>query len=291
MLQTANLAASTRQKYTRVVESYLATGGSLTDSATLTAFAVTLSPSRRGHLKSAVRKWTEMMATAVKGQATPDNINSIQATLLRFESLQEAITVSAPKGTKTHTWLSQKEVQQLLRQPEIGTALGRRDKIALGLCVAAGLRREEAVAVKFADMEQLPSGESTRTVIQVRGKGAKDRTVPIRASLAADMMAWSAEIGVDGYVLRSLGRGNRLGEGLTAVSLFRIVAKYGKQIGKPELTPHDLRRSFAHLGYDAGVPITQISILLGHASIETTMRYLNLALDIDTTVSDFIPYE
>jgi len=39
------------------------------------------------------------------------------------------------------------------------------------------------------------------------------------------------------------------------------------------------------------VPITQISILLGHASIATTMRYLNLTLDIGSTVSDFIPYE
>jgi len=46
MLQTANLAESTRQKYTRVVESYVATGGGLTDSAALTTYAATLSSSR-----------------------------------------------------------------------------------------------------------------------------------------------------------------------------------------------------------------------------------------------------
>lgn len=68
------------------------------------------------------------------------------------------------------------------------------------------------------------------------------------------------------------------------------MAKYGKQMGKPELASHDLRRTYAQLGYEAGVPITQISTLLGHASIETTMRYLNLDLDLETTVSDFIPY-
>lgn len=80
-------------------------------------------------------------------------------------------------------------------------------------------------------------------------------------------------------------------EELTAVSLFRIVARYGKRVGKPTLAPHDLRRTYAQLGYEAGVPVTQISILLGHASIETTRRYLNLELDLQTTVSDFVPYE
>ena len=48
-------------------------------------------------------------------------------------------------------------------------------------------------------------------------------------------------------------------------------------------------RTFAQLGYSAGVPLTQISTLLGHADVRTTQRYLNLALDLETTVSDFIP--
>ena len=95
ILQRANLAPSTRAKYIRVVEGYLATGHSLTDQEALAAYAAALSPSRRGHLKSAVRKWTQAMTTAIKAQATPGNINSIQATLLRFEALQDTIQVSA----------------------------------------------------------------------------------------------------------------------------------------------------------------------------------------------------
>jgi site-specific recombinase XerD len=39
-----------------------------------------------------------------------------------------------------------------------------------------------------------------------------------------------------------------------------------------------------------GIPITQISKLLGHSSIATTQRYLNLSLDLETTVSDFVPF-
>lgn len=290
ILRTANLADSTRQKYIRVVEDYLAHGGEFTDQEALATFASTLSRSRRGHLKSAIKKCVEGMATAVKGQATPDNIDSVQAALLRFEALQDTIQVSTPKGQKSHTWLSQREVKRLLSQPDTQKPIGRRDKIALGLCVAAGLRREEAVAVQFTDIECLPMKQTFRTIINVKGKGAKDRSVPILESLAKDIEAWGSEVGNDGLVLRSLGRGNRLGDSLTAVSLFRLVTKYGKRIGKPELAPHDLRRTYAQLGYEAGVPITQISTLLGHSSIDTTMRYLNLELDLQTTVSDFIPY-
>jgi integrase len=60
-------------------------------------------------------------------------------------------------------------------------------------------------------------------------------------------------------------------------------------MGRPNLEPHDLRRTFAQLGYEAGVSITQISTLLGHATVETTQRYLNLELDLEMTASDFIP--
>ena len=57
-----------------------------------------------------------------------------------------------------------------------------------------------------------------------------------------------------------------------------------------ELQPHDLRRTYAELGRRAGVPISQISKLLGHASIETTQDYLNIELDLETTISDFVPF-
>ena len=58
-----------------------------------------------------------------------------------------------------------------------------------------------------------------------------------------------------------------------------------------DLAPHDLQRTHAQLGYEAGIPITRISILLGHASVEMTQWYLNLDLDLHVTVSDFIRSE
>jgi integrase len=76
---------------------------------------------------------------------------------------------------------------------------------------------------------------------------------------------------------------------MSGVAIFQLVNRYGKAIGILELAPHDLRRTYAKLGYEAGVPITQISTLLGHANIATTQKYLDLALDLETTASDFIP--
>ena len=161
--------------------------------------------------------------------------------------------------------------------------------MALGLLVGAGLRRAEAVAVTFGDVKLQPIGEKMRTVIAVKGKGAKNRTVPISDKLANLIDAWGSEIGHQGRVLRSLGRDRIPGDSLSPVGLFNIVRGYGGELGKDDLAPHDLRRTYAQIGYESGVPITQISTLLGHASVATTQRYLNLDLDLDVTVSDFVP--
>ena len=77
---------------------------------------------------------------------------------------------------------------------------------------------------------------------------------------------------------------------MSTTAIYDLVQKRGKMINKPDLQPHDLRRSYAQLGYEAGVPLTQISKLLGHADLSTTQKYLNLELDLETTISDFIPF-
>ena len=116
------------------------------------------------------------------------------------------------------------------------------------------------------------------------------RVVPINKNLAEAIIDWGFLIGTDGVILRSLGRNKKPGESISTTGLYYIVQKRGAMIGKPELQPHDLRRTYAELGRRAGVPISQISKLLGHASIETTQTYLNIELDLDTTISDFVPF-
>lgn len=289
-IQAAPLADSTKDKYGRVIEAYLVEhGGRLTDPAGLSAFARTLSNSRKAQLKAAVKLWSDTMIDQVKSGATPDNVNQVQAAIYRFESLQTAVKVEASKGQKAHSWLTQAEVKRLLSLPDETTATGQRDRIALGLMVAAGLRREEAVSLTFDDVKLQPIRGKFRTVLDIAGKGAKLRVVPIRDTLAAALDTWRATAGA-GNVLRSVDQVGNIGDGLTAVGLFKIVQGYGRKLGKPSLAPHDLRRTYAQIGYESGIPITQISKLLGHANIATTQRYLNLSLDLETTVSDFVPF-
>lgn len=282
-------APSTNEKYRRALQRYLETGNSLSDAEALARHADTLPRSGRAFLKAAVGHIAKGIASRAKGMATPENVNQVQATLYRAEALQEAIRVAESKGQRAHTWLSQREVKALL--DACGNGLeGRRDRLALGLLVAAGLRREEAANLCFDDVKMQPLGDQYRTVLAIRGKGAKDRVVPISDSLASAIDEWAKAVGCEGHVIRGLGRDRRLREQLSSVGIFNVVRKRGKMIGKPELAPHDLRRTYAQLGYEAGVSITQISQLLGHASIQTTQRYLNLALDLENTISDFIPF-
>ena len=113
--------------------------------------------------------------------------------------------------------------------------------------------------------------------------------MPINDRLAAAIDDWESVVG-GGYIARSISKGGEISDSLSAIGVFHIVRAAGEAIGKPSLAPHDLRRTYAQLGYEAGVPVTQISRLLGHASVATTQRYLNLDLDLKTTVSDFIPF-
>jgi len=291
-----SLQPSTKHQYKRAITNYLVTGESMTDPAALAKYALTVGTSTRAFLAAAVTRLAKSAEHFAKSGATPENIAGVQAAVFRAQALRGAITVPQTKGQKAHTWLSQKQVAELLKacsvrksgQPE-AAIVSQRDRLAIGLMVAAGLRRQEAVNLSFADVKLQPVGDKMRTVLDVKGKGAKDRVVPISDTLANAISDWGAVVG-DGRILRALGRNKQPDKSMTTTALYNLVAKRGELIGLAALQPHDLRRTFAQLGYDAGVPIAQISVLLGHASIKTTQRYLNLDLDLDTTVSDFVPF-
>lgn len=287
-IHTADLAESTKAQYSKAINAYLDTGALLGDAQALAAYAQTQKTSTRAFLKAAVRLVSERYALAMKSWATPENLAQVQAALYRLEALESAITTPSHKGQKAHTWLSAAKVKALMATCT-DSLTGRRDWIVLALLVGAGLRREELIHLGFeALQEQYTKDGRARMVLTVTGKGAKSRVIPISDALASSLLDWRTEVG-EGLIARSLGRQMELGGSLSAIGVFNIVRKHGEMIDRPELAPHDLRRTYAQLGYDAGVPITQISKLLGHASVATTQRYLNLDLNLETTASDFIP--
>ncbi len=287
------LQSSTKHQYIKAIENYLATGGGLADPRALTEYALTVGSSTRSFLAAAVTRMAQELEQLAKGSARPENIDSIQAAVFRTQALQNAIKTQQPKGEKARAWLSYHDAEQLLeacyrrdsgkKEFEIYTL---RDRLAIGLMMSAGLRREEAANIQFTDIIK----QDKRYVLNVTGKGAKSRVVPISDRLAEAIIDWQFLIDAEGLILRSLGRNKVPKYSISTTGLYNIVQKRGSMIGKPNLKPHDLRRTYAELGRRAGVPISQISKLLGHASIETTQEYLNIELDLDNTVSDFVPF-
>lgn len=292
------LRPSTKRQYIAAVSNYLDAGHDLTNMAELANYALTIGSSTRSFLSAAIGKLADSLELMAKRGATPDNINNVTATVYRAQALKGAIKTKQPKGSKAHTWLTQKQVAELLNACRIrksgnpeATIVTRRDRLAIGLLVAAGLRRREAVDMTFDNVKLQPTGDCIRTVLDVNGKGAKSRVIPISDNLANAISDWGGTVGGTGRILRSLGRNKKPSESMSTTAVYNIVQKRGELIGKPDLQPHDLRRTFAQLGYEAGISIAQISILLGHENVETTQRYLNIELDLKTTISDFIPFE
>lgn len=289
----ANLQPSTKKKYTQAVQNYLGTGGSITDVQALRAYSQTVGASTASFLSAAITKLAKELEMLVKSGATPENVLDAQAMVYRAEAMQNAIPTKQSKGQKAHTWLSRAEVLRLYDSCG-GGIRGQRDRLAIGLLVAAGLRRQEAADLTFEDVLEQPAGDGTRTVLAIKGKGAKDRVIPINDNLAEAIREWGEVVGGEGRVLRGIRRGGHLDKNnkkMSGTAIYNLVQKRGDLIGKDDLQPHDLRRTYAQLGYEAGVPISQISLLLGHANIETTQRYLNIELDTESTVSDFIPFK
>ena len=298
VIAQANLAESSKRKYAGAMGLYLFTGGNPFDAANLREYASGLGESSKAHLKAAVRLYSGAMLDAMNNHADPLAENAIELearmaqTTRKVIALQNAVKVKSTKGQATHIWMSQSETKRLLDTCDGDTLKAERDRLALGLLVAAGLRRAEAASLEFSDIKLQPCGDKMRTVLALRKgtKGGKPRTVPISDALANALDRWGRHVAHKGKVLRSLDQRKELRESMSTAALFNLVRQKGVLIGKPELAPHDLRRTFAQLGYAAGVPVTQISKLLGHTNLATTQRYLNLDLDLETTASDFIPF-
>jgi integrase len=102
--------------------------------------------------------------------------------------------------------------------------------------------------------------------------------------------AWTATAGIaNGHVFRPVVRGDRVfGERLGEKVVWQMLREYAAEIGIPALAPHDLRRTCAKLCRAAGGELEQIQMLLGHASVQTTERYLGTKQDLVHAPNDAI---
>ena len=74
-------------------------------------------------------------------------------------------------------------------------------------------------------------------------------------------------------------------------TVWNVVRDYGARLGKAGFAPHDLRRTCAKLCRVSGGDLEQIQLLLGHASVQTTERYLGTRQNLVQAVNDHLPVE
>jgi integrase/recombinase XerC len=157
------------------------------------------------------------------------------------------------------------------RKPEDAHTVFR-DRAVLETLYSTGIRAGELIGINRDDIDR------HGLLIRIRGKGRKERIVPVGIKALAAIDAYR-EQSVKGAEAAALFTGPS-GKRLTARTVQRILENYRKQMGlSQKASPHTLRHSFATHMLESGADLRAIQELLGHASLSTTQRYTHLNLD------------
>jgi integrase len=193
----------------------------------------------------------------------------------------------ASKGVRLGNWLSVKQAQTLLNAPDIATTKGLRDRAILAVLLGCGLRRSEVAALTFGHVQQR---DGRWCIVDLVGKHGRVRTIPMPTWVKVAIDAWTAAAAVcDGPVFRSVHRGDQAqATELSEKVVWQLLQPYAVAAGVPGIAPHDCRRTCAKLCRAAGGELEQIQLLLGHASVQTTERYLGTKQDLVHAPNDGI---
>lgn len=171
--------------------------------------------------------------------------------------------------------LKLEEVRAILDAPDLNSRLGVRDRAMLHLCFAGALRVSELVGLLAANVTLRPCPS-----ISVRGKGRKERCLPLWKETARDLRAWvtirgtppTPELFVSGT-----------GQAMTRAGFEYILDKHVARAAVvcPSLrgrnvSPHQLRHSCALLMLQSTRDVRKVSLWLGHADVRTTEAYLRI---------------
>jgi len=176
-------------------------------------------------------------------------------------------------------WLSLAQAQKLLNTPDVTATKGLRDRAILAVLLGCGLRRSEVAALTIAHVQQR---NGRWCIVDLVGKHGRVRTIPMPTWVKVAIDAWIANAGVgDGFVFRAVNRGGQpQADRLSEKVVWQLLQVYAAAAGVAGIAPHDLRRTCAKLCRAAGGELEQIQLLLGHASAQTTERYLGTKQDL-----------
>lgn len=234
-----------------------------------------------------IREWMASLHTAQKKKTSMARKLAALRTFFQFlvrEGLLEinpAKLVSTPRlEKKLPRHLSIEEAIKFIETPDTDTALGKRDRAMLELMYATGIRVSELTKLNLGDID------FKNRLIRVLGKRRKERIVPfgdpaadaLRDYLAVrDQFLESAPISERDLEAVFL---NYQGTRITTRSVGRMVEKYIRICaGMHEISPHDLRHTFATHLLDSGADLRDIQELLGHARLSTTQIYTHVSME------------
>ena len=167
--------------------------------------------------------------------------------------------------------LTMQEMKELLAAPNMESFLGARDRAILEVLYASGLRVSEVCGLNLYDV-----GDEN---IKVKGKGEKERIVPIASfslqTIDSYLSKFRSQIGnKEETALFTNSKGRRI----TRQEVWSLIKTYSKKIGlQKNISPHTLRHSFATHLLENGADLRVIQELLGHSHIATTDRYTHIS--------------
>ena len=195
-------------------------------------------------------------------------------------NLKRIIRVKAKPVVRNH-WLTEDEVTQVFDSIDIRSDMGLRDLLIARLGFTCGLRRTEITHLTWEQVDE------NKAEVFFTGKGRKTASVWLNEPTCLLRSEWRARYPTSNGNRPVLCKfRNQAGMGLVTLwgqplldrSLGDVVRRVSVQAGVP-FRPHDMRRSFAGILQDRGVPIEDISAALRHSNIGTTQRYLETRQD------------
>ena len=225
------------------------------------------------------------LAEQFRAKAKATSIARRLSSVRRFYALQlqqgavksdPTLRVRAPKlPRRLPKNLSEAKVEALLAAPDTQSTLGLRDRAMLETLYATGLRVSELVGLALAQVS-LDMG-----VVRVIGKGSKERMVPLGEESISGLKRYLTEArpSLAGKAKSTAVFVTARGGPLTRQAFWALVKRLGTKAGIPaaSLSPHVLRHAFATHLLEAGTDLHTIQRLLGHNSIQTTLRYFQLS--------------
>lgn len=194
---------------------------------------------------------------------------AVQARLLADDP--SALLDSPKLPAQLPEFLTRKEMDTLLAQPDASTLLGYRDKVMLELLYAAGLRISELIGLELGDFDPQTG------ILRVFGKRSKERLVPIHFSaqkLLCDYLDFKRAAFKP--VCRKIFL-NRSGKGLSRQGVWKLIKRYAEEVGiRRSISPHTFRHTFATHLLEGGADLRTVQLLLGHAAINATEIYTHI---------------